>query len=120
MIGSGIYQLLIRVPEDCRIKIGNLGQIDFEKGLYIYTGSAEKNLHQRLARHFRSDKKLFWHIDYLLVQAKIEAYRIEPFSNDLECRRNIKTKNAYPHSRFVHRFGSSDCKCPAHLIYLKE
>lgn len=120
MIDSGIYQLLIRIPDNCKIKIGNLGQIRFDKGLYIYTGSAEKNLRHRLARHFQSDKRMFWHVDYLLRHGTIEAYHVEHFAPGLECMLNSRTREEYPQSQFVSRFGSSDCKCPAHLIFLNE
>ncbi len=118
MIKSGVYQLLIEVPSRMNIMIGNLGRIKFRPGFYIYTGSARNILPQRLGRHFKREKSNFWHIDYLLQQAEIMAYNFEPYALGLECRLNILTKEQYPQSRYIPGFGSSDCKCPSHLIYL--
>ena len=36
------------------------------KGLYAYVDSAQTNLEQRIKRHIRKKRRLFWHIDYLL------------------------------------------------------
>lgn len=101
-----------------KIKIGNLGWIKFRPGFYIYTGSAKNILPQRLGRHFSSEKTNFWHIDYLLQQAEIVGYNFESFGPGLECSLNSMTREQYPQSKYVPGFGSSDCKCPSHLIYL--
>ena len=36
---KGIYVLIILVEDTC-LKVGSLGIIDFQKGLYAYVGSA--------------------------------------------------------------------------------
>lgn len=118
MIESGIYQLLIGMPGTRTIKIGNLGLTRFPAGLYIYTGSAKNSLRQRLSRHFSGDRTKFWHIDYLLQFGELAAYHIEPFRPGLECRLNKLTKEMHPASEYVPGFGSSDCKCFSHLIYI--
>jgi len=90
-----------------------LGELDFPEGLYVYCGSARKNLAHRLARHCRKDKKVLrWHIDYLLNHpaASIEEVRT---SNQDECELVQQTIGEI----VAAGFGSSDCrsKCGAHL-----
>jgi len=50
--------------------IKSLGEILFEPGLWVYVGSAmgsgSTSLENRLGRHFRKEKTIYWHIDYLL------------------------------------------------------
>jgi len=113
---TGCYVLVVCVELPCWIKAGKLSEREFEKGLYLYIGRAKRNLRGRLARHLRAEKKLFWHIDYLLQQAFIEKIwcRLAYFD---ECRifSSIlkvcgKTCLAIP------GFGASDCRCPSHLI----
>ena len=43
-----------------------LSEFLLKKGIYIYTGSAKKNIDSRIKRHLSNSKKLHWHIDYLL------------------------------------------------------
>ena len=68
---KGIYILLIDLSRSLKIRIGSLGEIYFEKGRYAYVGSAQNGLEKRIARHFSKEKKIFWHIDYLLEHGKI-------------------------------------------------
>jgi Uri superfamily endonuclease len=76
------YVLLIELENEKRIGIGKLGNIKFKKGFYVYVGSAKKNLIQRVERHYSKEKKLHWHIDYLLESSKIiESY----LSSKAEC-----------------------------------
>jgi len=36
---KGIYILLIRISKNIQVKIGSLGKINFNKGIYAYVGS---------------------------------------------------------------------------------
>ena len=67
----GIYHLIIYLPSDTSIEVGKLGRYYFQTGYYVYTGSAMRGLDQRIARHLRSEKRLHWHIDYLLQHGQI-------------------------------------------------
>ena len=58
-----VYVLIIQVADQCAITIGALGELIFKKGFYAYVGSAQSNFNQRIKRHLRKEKKLFWHID---------------------------------------------------------
>ena len=117
---KGIYQLLVYLSKTRKIKIGKKGTFTFLRGYYVYTGSAKKGLWQRIQRHLRKRKKLFWHIDYLLEHAQIIDIFAYPDKKRGECRENQRLlKN--PESRIiVPGFGSSDCSCPSHLIFFSQ
>jgi sugar fermentation stimulation protein A len=122
-INSGSYQIIIKVKKDTEIPIGALGIITFIKGYYIYTGSAMKNLYQRVERHKRKRKKLRWHIDHLLNNESVEILDIlvYPSKAKEECERNQKLLNTENSKIIAKGFGSSDCRiCPTHLVYFKE
>jgi len=117
---SGCYLLLILLPRRQRITVGHLGVFDFPAGFYLYTGSALRGLESRIARHLRLHKKKHWHIDYLLEEACVlEAIQF-PTTKRLECLLNARAA-ALPGAQIVvPRFGSSDCRCRAHLWYFEE
>ena len=64
---KGIYILFLRNEIEQRIQVGKLGEFQFQAGIYAYAGTAygSGGLHARLKRHFRQEKKVRWHIDYL-------------------------------------------------------
>lgn len=115
---KGIYALIIWAEKQKTIKIGKLGKIKFPKGFYAYLGSAQNSLEKRIARHFLRNKKLRWHIDYLLSHAKIkEAWIKENAKRSEECRTaKIFAKILEP----IAKFGASDCPCNSHLLYSKN
>jgi Uri superfamily endonuclease len=122
-LNSGSYQIIIEVKNDTDIFIGALGMISFISGYYIYTGSAMKNLYQRVERHKRKHKKLRWHIDHLLNNdsVKIIDILIFPSKTREECERNQKLLNTKNAKIIAKGFGSSDCSiCPTHLVYFEE
>jgi len=99
-----------------------LGKLKFPAGRYVYVGSAlgSGGLAARLARHRRSEKKLHWHIDYFLRHARILAVRVDGSGLRLECawvRRMLRSPGTRVAAR---RLGASDCRCPAHLLFLGE
>ena len=108
------YQIHISLKKNIEINIGKLGVFSFLRGLYVYTGSAKKNIDQRIKRHFSQNKKFFWHIDYFLGNKYTEIVKIEK-KNIFECDLNKITKG----KSIVNGFGSSDCtkNCKSHLIY---
>ena len=61
----GSYFLLLHLARRRRLRVGQLGPVLFEKGHYVYAGSAMANLGARLARHCRRRKRMHWHVDYL-------------------------------------------------------
>jgi len=117
LAGARTYQLHIRLKLSQNIVIGRLGRFGFEKGRYVYTGSATRNMRQRLLRHLSGHKSLHWHIDYLLSSESAEITAIT-LSTKSECVVNQLVKAPIP----VHGFGASDCQagCSAHLKYLGQ
>lgn len=115
---SGCYQLKITIKKDISLKIGALGVCGFKRGEYIYTGSAMKNLKKRIERHQSKNKKLHWHIDYLLTNpnVKISEVAVYPSETKEECKYNQLLLGKKAKTAIV-GFGSSDCKvCPSHLL----
>lgn len=112
---SGSYQLVIKLADKRRIKVGRLGSFVFPAGYYVYTGSAKRGLEARIARHLRRDKKLRWHIDYLLQYATV--VEVKRYPNGGECELN-KTLRRLGGEVIVEGFGSSDCGCETHLLYI--
>ena len=114
---SGIYMILLKL-EKCRLPVGALGDIDFESGWYVYTGSAMKNLASRVRRHLAKRKRKHWHMDYLSSSAeKIKGFPIYT-TEDLECTLASDLKKIAPNR--IRGFGCSDCDCDSHLFYFKE
>lgn len=111
---KGTYVLLIKLPANEQIKIGKLGAIQFKSGTYAYVGSALNNLEKRVERHLRSEKKLQWHIDYLLKEAEVISVIYGESSQRKECEIARNLAKTLPSLR---GFGASDCKCESHLFY---
>jgi Uri superfamily endonuclease len=115
----GTYTLVIHLARAQTIRIGALGAFKFPRGKYLYIGSAMNGLAQRIARHLRRpNKKLHWHIDYLLVHAQIKEVWTHQGDERFECTW-AQAALAMPGARVIApRFGASDCNCSTHLIFL--
>jgi len=119
-IERGVYLLVIRLKESHRLSVGKLPETTFRAGIYLYVGRAERGLKARLKRHLRKQKKLFWHVDYLLQKAEIDEIWINSDSLN-ECPIVLEIKNTLKSSLYpLKKFGSSDCACISHLFYLPE
>jgi sugar fermentation stimulation protein A len=114
----GSYILILRLPVGKKLNIGKLGRIEFKAGYYLYAGSAQKNLTQRLERHKRERKKLFWHIDYLRAHAEVHLALPIRASDPLECELGQALKKISNWK--VPGFGCSDCSCISHLYGMRK
>lgn len=120
MESNGTYALVIHSQSRQKLPVGRFGPCDFQPGYYIYSGSALGGLKGRLKRHFRADKRLHWHIDYLLQYTKIVEVWYSMSEERLECTWNgivAALHGAVPH---IPGFGSSDCRCYTHLTYFSS
>ena len=113
---KGTYLLILELKGNQKISVGKLPNTFFCYGTYVYVGQARNGLQQRLNRHLRKEKKLFWHIDYLLSKAGIKEIWVKRDFFD-ECLTIKNVKNDMKDSFFpLKKFGSSDCRCPSHLL----
>ncbi len=112
--GGGVYLLTLYFDEPIALKVGALGEIHFEHGTYIYTGSARSGLASRIGRHIRKEKRLRWHIDHLTVVSPEMGAWWRPYSDTGECDAARFLDGRY---RSVRGFGSSDCGCGSHLFH---
>ncbi len=111
---KGSYILLIELPEEQMVTAGRLGAINFTPGYYAYAGSAMNGLYPRIKRHLRAEKKLRWHIDYLLQKARVKDIIICEAEDKIECS---IARALQRHYDSVPGFGCSDCKCSSHLFF---
>lgn len=109
------YQLEIMLVEPSKLLIGKLGTFTLPAGRYVYTGSAIHHLEARIARHLRQQKKLHWHIDYLLASPNASILSITRHVIS-ECKLNQETAGRI----LIAGFGASDCHagCGSHLKLL--
>ena len=115
MEDSGIYFLLIRVVKS--VKLTLMGKrAKFPRGFYIYIGSAQKNLKKRIERHRRKNKKLHWHIDYLLEKADVVDVKV--IHGAAKDKETFYAERWFAMSDFVpvKKFGASDSKAKSHLV----
>jgi len=117
----GSYLLILRLAQATTLRVGRLGVFDFPAGYYAYCGSARGpgGLAARVGRHLRGEKRRRWHIDYLLDVAEVVDVWGETGVERQECawaRRLLDAGGKV----IAPGFGSSDCRCPAHLVYLGE
>ena len=115
----GVYVLVFNIGRKLQAKIGSLGRINFDKGIYAYVGSAQNNLEKRIARHTSKNKKKFWHIDYLLDSKFTKVINVfyKKSGKIEECKiadELGKTEILIPN------FGCSDCNCKSHLFRIKN
>jgi len=120
----GAYLLIIDLYKNHSIRFKSLGDLKFERGTWIYVGSAmgtgSTNLENRIRRHFRSEKTIHWHIDHLLnsdstIRSSIWAERSYP----IECKIAKSIENLEGIQKGPRGFGASDCKnkCWTHLYH---
>ncbi|WP_304242019.1 DNA/RNA nuclease SfsA, partial [Gracilinema caldarium] len=112
----GSYLVVLELPDSVQVDVGSLGPVSFKAGWYVYSGSAQKNLTQRIGRHLRHVRKQpHWHLDYLTPHAgKIVGLPIASYEN-LECELAAELEKIG--GTGVPRFGSTDCICDSHLFY---
>ena len=113
------YWLIIQLNNSSTIKVGKLGEMDFKKGYYVYVGSALNSIDSRVRRHLSKEKKLFWHIDYLLnsPNSNVEEVILERSPEKWECNVAVEISKK---GISTDRFGCSDCKCSSHLFYFES
>jgi len=116
---AGTYALVLNLPRTRTLTVGALGLCDLRAGAYVYVGSAlgPGGLRARLKRHFGRIGTRHWHVDYFRRIARVEEVWICRGQSRLE-HRWAETLGRAPGLRVpLRRFGSSDCRCQAHLFH---
>ena len=114
---KGSYVLLIKLPEEQTITIGRRQAQHFPGGYYAYVGSAMSGFKPRISHHLKKDKKLHWHIDYLLQKASINGLILCPDDDRAECTIAQALSRQFD---AISGFGASDCKCQSHLFLASD
>lgn len=123
-INSGTYLLEIYAAEPFRVEIENFKEKVFPQGYYYYSGSAQKNLEQRVDRHQQEEKNIHWHIDHIttIPTNKIKSvFMFDGAKKNFECEIVRELVENFRLRIAVKGFGNSDCKrCQSHLLYCKQ
>jgi Uri superfamily endonuclease len=118
----GNYLLYIRIWQPTVLSPGRLGIFEFEAGDYLYVGSAHGSggLRARLRRHqaLAGTSVRHWHIDYLLAIGKPLGSWWTTADGGGECAWAELLGEYGP--REPRGFGSSDCRCAGHLIFMSD
>ncbi len=120
ILNKGIYCLTIKLVKKHTIRVGCLGTFGFPGGFYVYAGSAQNNLEDRIERHLRRDKKMHWHVDYLLHYGWVSCVHTYDAGKNAECVLSQKIGNIKDAVMPVRGFGSSDCACASHLYFFQK
>ncbi len=108
---KGSYFLVIRLEGDKMVRTKGR-EFHLKKGHYVYVGSAMNSLERRVARHFSKEKKLHWHIDYLLKEAELLRAYLIPSEERLEERLSLEVAR---YGEPVEGFGAGDVKISTNL-----
>jgi len=117
---SGTYILEMHLEKPVTISVGRLGRFLFARGSYLYVGSARGSggLRGRIAHHLRRTQRPHWHIDYLRRATTIERILFSTTRRNDECPWSHRLASLTRATIPAEGFGSSDCGCPSHLLYL--
>jgi len=108
-----------------KVKIGRAGQAQIQKGLCLYTGSAlgrgASSLEKRVSRHYRKNKRIKWHVDFLTVRPEIVVKMAVCLESPerFECQiSQLITSKLHAKPVILHA-GATDCSCDGHLLFLR-
>ena len=121
---QGVYILVLELKNHLKINSNRFTWM-IKPGFYLYFGSARgktaTNLRNRLLRHLKRKKKIFWHIDHFTSHSDAKTISIyyNTCSEITECSALQEIKDEFQESITISNFGSSDCKsnCGGHLLF---
>jgi Uri superfamily endonuclease len=109
---------VVEVGRPFKARTGGGREFSFPEGRYIYIGKASRGLAARLERHLGiRRRRRFWHVDYLLEKAEVVEVWVFPLEKG-ECSLARDLEREGGERRRWRGFGSSDCRCPGHLVFL--
>lgn len=109
----GYYILVLEVPGRLEVNTRTNRRFVLDPGFYIYIGSARGpgGLIARVKRHFRRNKKLFWHIDHLTTKQSVRIVAVYTLVDMVDPQRDYESLLSVKLSRLlepVRGFGASD------------
>ncbi|UCE90843.1 MAG: GIY-YIG nuclease family protein [Methanobacteriota archaeon] len=117
----GAYCLVLLLERNLSVRVGALGAFTFPSGVYVYVGSAQAGVEQRIARHLRRGRHKRWHIDYLLDDAEVmSTIGVATDRKEDECEIAQTLLRSEGAAVVAPGFGSSDCRCRSHLIFFGD
>lgn len=116
--GKGTYILHLELESIQQLVVGKLGRTRFDAGHYAYVGRAfgTGGLAARLAHHLRLTASPHWHMDFLRphgIVREIWYGHTTPACEHLWTRALMQIRGT---TVPANGFGSSDCRCAAHLV----
>lgn len=118
----GTYALILYSEHAFKLEVGKLGNMTGDAGYYIYCGSAfgPGGVAARVKHHLKITERPHWHIDYLRKLLRLSEVW---YCYDSQKREHDWSSilASYPNASMpMYGFGSSDCSCETHLIYLPD
>ncbi|MFZ5738723.1 MAG: GIY-YIG nuclease family protein [Pseudomonadota bacterium] len=110
----GAYVLAIAVAAPLTVRLGGALSARLRPGRYLYCGSAygPGGLQARLARHFRKDKSIRWHVDQLTTAGEVKGAWAIAFGNECGLVERLGFLSVP-----IDGFGATDCThCRSHLL----
>jgi len=111
----GSYLLVIRTDHSAVLTVGRLGARRFARGWHVYAGSARGGLGARLRHHLAPGRPVRWHVDVLRRAGRLAELWVVLGSARAECALAAALAGL-PGAARCTGFGSSDCRCPGHLV----
>ena len=119
---TGIYVFALANAQPRDIVVGRLGSFRFDRGLYLYVGSARGpgGLKARLRHHWQAAPSPRWHLDYLRARTRPAAAWIGLDGRQRECAWAARLGDERSLTAGPGGFGASDCRCPTHLFFCAD
>ncbi|MFW9799114.1 MAG: DUF123 domain-containing protein, partial [Candidatus Thorarchaeota archaeon] len=120
---KGVYCLIFRIHQETIVPFGSRGDVGFVPGDWVYVGSAmgtsSTRLENRISRHFSTEKKLHWHVDFLIEKVGLPVGVVwAEAEREMECMVAEKLRLDEDFEIGPRGFGSSDCSghCGSHIF----
>jgi len=114
----GTYAILLKNVSHRTIQVGRWKEVSFDRGYYLYVGSAfgPGGLRARVGRHCRKQKNKRWHIDYLGDDMVVSRIWCDTGGRRLEHEWAglLQSSDMF---ETIDGFGCSDCDCGSHLFH---
>ena len=118
----GTYIFIGRLTTLGEFTVGRLGRIAFPAGDYAYVGSAlgPGGIAARVGHHLLVSCRPRWHLDFLRPHLIPVAVWFTTEKYSLEHEWAAALQGIRGASIPCRGFGSSDCRCPSHLIQFRR